>query len=393
MEQTKHDYEKQLLLEFIGAVINGEEPPRPAKEPDWQALYKDAYFHHVANTVYIALIGMTAGETLAEVRPLFEEAYTRAHLLEEAYTQEAVAIYAMLERCQVHCMESEERVLARYYDKLEQRMPTELVIQVEAGDQDLLRQEMARLGYQPRKGAGRTIRRRTNGKEHANDGRELRFVKEGGIYVTFREDFGFRSKAASKYFDPHPGRWPKVPGFSYIHHMVPADFYLYDVTRMAERFTRGELEIKDVADLWMLYLAAYEAIDWKEANQAFRTLKIDGFAAYIVKLAALWFGEQAFPEDARTLGAMQDYILSKGREGRDDSEAIIPLEEVVSHTHRNLRREERRRNLRLLFPEAAYMEAMYPTLSLHPRYLPFCWVHRLTSQKVRRWKARLGKKA
>lgn len=373
----KREYELQCLLELLSAAVNKELRPEWQQEPDWGALYKLADYHHVGNAVYGMIMG-SDDKRLMRWKGNFEERFRYCVIMHEKYRETEKLILKLLERAKVHCLDLEETVVSGCYEKKEHHYPKTIGFLVETGKRDEITEAMARLGL-----------RLKEGKEgETEDAKEMHFSGHSGVSVTCYERLPFTNKKTMKYFSLPPQPFRKKKGHKFVHVQDVDDFYIYYIARLAEKFARGNLELRDMMDLWQYYQLCYEKMDWKTINKELKRLEMERFSDLIVKLAATWFGYfEGFDEDSIILVSMEEYIVSKGVEAREECETILPLvREVADNYARDLRREKRRELMQLWFPEKSYMEAMYPVLEKAGYLLPFCWIARLIGRQLRKVK-------
>ena len=371
------DYELHCLLELIAAGINKEAIPVWSREPDWNTLYKLADYHHVANTVYGMILGMDS-KRLTKWKSSFEERFRYCVVMHPRYREAEKEILNAMERARIHCMELEETVISGCYERKELHYPMPLGFLVEPGKADQVIQVMSRIGFEL-KGPGES-------PANAAKLTEQRFHKATGVSVVFYEKLTFTGKKIGKYFSLPPQPFQKKKGRSYNHVQDINDFYLYYIALLAEKYARGTVEIRDMLDLWQYYLLCYERMEWKTIYKELKRLEIDQFGDLIVKLAAMWFGQlEELEDDSGLLPAMERYIASKGTEAREENEALLPLvKEVADVYERDLKKEMRKKQLEMWFPERSYMEAIYPVLSKTGILLPFCWMARLAGRQLRK---------
>lgn len=379
------EYELQCLLELLSAVINNEPRPEWQTNPDWGALYKLADFHHVANTLYGLIIGIDSRK-LIRWRDSFEERFRYCVIMHEKYREAEKLILKAMEKSKVHCLDLEESVISGCYAKKEQHYPAAISFLVETGCRQEITEAMGKLAF--------TIKpEKEDENKKEEDIKELHFRNSAGVSVIFYERFTFTNRKTAKYFSLPPQPFRKRKGHKYIHVQDVDDFYIYYIAQLAERFAKGSLEIRDIMDLWQYYQLCFDRMEWKIINKELKRLELETFSDLVVKLAATWFGNfEGFDEESIMLSAMEQYIVSKGAEAREENEAILPLVKEVADIHaRDMKKERRRKNLEMLFPERSYMEAIYPVLSKHGFLLPFCWVARLVGRQFRKVKYFFGR--
>lgn len=376
--QKSREYETECLIELIAILLNKEPLPTWRREPNWGKIYKIADYHHVSNTIYSLLLAMD-GKQLSEWKGRFQERFQFAVIMQERYQIEGKRVLKELEKHRIHVLEARERLITYLYERKENRHPETLRFLVEKGKAEQIHKIMVELHYEKRERKGYRAAQGENWYYHA-----------GGVYIVFSEESHFTDKKMNRYFSIQPQKFPAKGRFSFLHEPDLEDLYLYQIAYMAEQFARGELEIRDLVDLWQYYLFCYERVDWKVLTKELKYLDLEYFSDLIIKLAAVWFGEiTEYMQELPQLASMERYILSKGKEDRAENEEILPLIKVVADVYeRDLKRERRREKRQLWLPPRDYMQAIYPVLTKTVLLLPLCWAHRILSsqyRKIRGW--------
>lgn len=379
--QKNREYETECLLDLITILLNKELLPEWRREPDWAKLYKLADYHHVSNTIYSILLGMD-GKRLTDWKGRFQERFRFAVLTQERYQIEGKRVLKEMQRYQIHVLEARERLITYFYERKELRYPQPLRFLVEKGKLGTIHKIMQNLHYEKKQNKGARV-----------DEGEIWYYHAGGVYIVFSEKCHFTDKKMNRYFTITPQKFPKKGSFSYLHEPELEDLYLYQIAYMAEAFAKGELEIRDLIDLWVYYLFCYERLDWKFVSKELKYLDLDYFGDLIIRLAAVWLGQIGeYMEEFPQLAAMERYILSKGTEAREENEEILPLIKNVADVYeRDLKRERRRAKRQLWLPPRDYMLTIYPCLSESILPLPFCWAHRIVNSQYRKLRGRIGR--
>lgn len=377
-------YEKEFLLDLISSAVNSEPFRKTIREPDWEKLYSLARYHHVENTIYPSMLVINSGKAAA-CKINCEDQYRFAAVQQETYTESEELLFKALELMKIHFLKTEESVLPGLYETAGLRAPRPLKILVSEDSWEAVADVMQKLGYREQVRKQKTLIRK-NKKEVKQEFREKEYRKPGGVHVIFVEGFNFTNDRMRKYFNKSPEYFELETEKKYTHSADVNQFYIYYLSLLAERFARGTMEMRDIADIWVLYPACYSAIDWETVNTTFEKFGIDLFADYIIKLAAIWFGYQTFKEAAE-LYQMQEYIISKGTNRRGENGGLVPMMEELADTER-LTPEEREKQMRkqMLFPDIDYMEIMYPDVANHPDRIYWYWIKRLVSARYRRFK-------
>lgn len=371
---NKRNYELKCLLDILEAVVNEDKIPEWQQEPDWGKLFKLADYHHVANTVYAPILSME-NRWLARWKSSFEERYHYSVVMRDRYKDAEAIVVKAIEKAKIHCMELEESVLTGCYARKENRYPMPITFLIEHGKIEILRKVMKQLDFEERPAKDQ----KTASEEHC-------FSKSGGVMFVFYETLIFTGKKINRYFSLSPKSFQKKKGYQYIHVQNVNDFYLYYIAWLAERYAKGDIELRNIMDLWQYYLLCYEKIDWTEVNKELERLELGEFGRLIVKLSAIWFGGMNdFEDDADMLLAMKIYIASKGTRAREENQKLLTLVKEVADVYaRDLKRERRREKLERWFPDRVYMETIYPALETRGRLLPFYWIARLSNSQWRK---------
>ncbi|MGC4019598.1 MAG: nucleotidyltransferase family protein [Muricomes sp.] len=372
-EKRIRSYEVKCLIELLSALVNQNEIPRWARQPNWGSLYKMADYHGVANVVYYGILGFDSKE-LEPWKKKFEERFHQAVLSEERFSAIVPQVLNVLEKNKVHSIILHEYRMRHFYPHSDMRAVKYVRIFVEKGKEESVRKSMKYLDFEE--------------QESRIEG-EIRYYKIPGILFIFQSSLDFTNKKIKKYFSLPIKDYTKEQGYRYIHGFEPEEYYVYVIGCAAESYARGNLDIQFILDMWFYYISVYKELDWTVVYKELSYLDLGSFPEYIIKLAAFWFGGMLFPEDDILFDSMERYILSKGGQCRKESEKLLPLVKEVSDFYKKDLQQKRRQQMReWVFPQMEYMSTMFPILLKHSWLLPVCWtlrILRMSGQQINLW--------
>lgn len=361
-EKRIRNYEVKCLLELLSAIINEEEIPKWVRQPQWGDLYKLADYHGVANVVYYAVLA-SEERALAPWKPKFSERFHQSVLADQRYFTAVPQLLKLLEEYKVHCLLLTEYRMCHYYPQPDMRALKSVHLLIEKGREKKAEEAMAYLDYEEQES-------RTAG--------ERVFYKIPGIKVILQTDFSFTNKKMEKYFSIPVKSYEKEKNNRYIHTFLPEELYVHVIGCAAESYARGNLDIRDMLDIWVYYRRVYKELDWEQITKEIGFLKLEKFHLYLIRLAAYWFGGMLFPESDSVFEAMEKYILTKGVQGRRISATLLPLVNEVADFYAKDLKKKRREQIKIwLFPHRDYMETMFPVLKKARWLLPACRLLRL----------------
>lgn len=373
MRGSREAHEEDYLLLLISCAVRQEEIPERQKKMhvDWGRVFQLAEFHHVTNLLHYKVLGMD-GEQLGRWKTRIHEKYSENVKLQEEYRGLAAELEEKLEERKITGMIVGGNLLVPCYPMPEMRMNEPLQILVEKKKHKEIREIMAELGFEYESEKGEKRRKEM----------PMCFKQPFGARVEFIEELGFYGKSANKWFKGAPRIVDRKKGFKYVRELELNDQYIYLMCRIADRFARGTIEIRDVADLWVFLQCRRERLNWKTIEEEIERLGIELFHEYVSKLANKWFEKLQYKEDEDILEDVRRYIMSRGADARGENELLLPLSKKVADNYfRNIAKEEKDRERRWKFPNREYMEAVYPQLKKWPFLLPVFWVVRLMRTK------------
>lgn len=364
----RYRYEERYLLTLLSAVINQKNPPVPARNVNWQAIYKLAEFHRVANVAYYGLIGV---EGVPKIwRDRFFERYKEyvARLL--PVRQAEALIVELMEACGIDGVVLEGTELSSYYPIREMSCIEYLEILTRPGAKEELAPMLEELDFE-RKGL-------------PEDWHSF-YYKIPGVQMRIQEAPLFAGKAMRRHFRRFLYELPLADGYEYIS-VFPIEMrYIYQICQITDRYATGEIQIRDLMDHWLFCKKYGEAMDGIFIEKSLKGLVPNEFLIHIINLMELWFGQyHILQEELNTYEAMESYILTRGEDGRKVSGKMLPLVHTVADSYRRNRKKEQMKKMILwVFPAYEYMAVLYPWLEKSKLLLPAAWGCRLIRAVIR----------
>ncbi len=363
---------ESFTLEMVAAVTKQADIPRWGAPPQWEEVYKFADMHNITNILYYATIGV---EVTPAVKVRIQERFHQAVHGLPRYETALASILKKAEASGVHLLPLKECHMPQYYPHADMCATKNLRFLVDKTQTDAVYTMMAGLGFDPRPSEFEW---------------ELVFFKLPDVMVVFQTKIPSVDKRREKYFALSVKQYPKLQKHRFVHCLREAENYLYTVATLAEDFSTGAIQLKQVLDFWCYHRAVEETIPLHAVKKQLRFLKLGTFYQVLMQLAECWFSGVLFEESDRTLTQVERYILSKGNQGREVAEKVLPLIRQVA----DMEVEEGPKNdeLSWMLPSREYMEGMFPKLQESPGLLPYYYGVRLMRRAVNPIKRRRAEK-
>lgn len=364
----RYRYEERYLLTLLSAVINQKKSPIPARNVDWQAIYKMADFHRVANVAYYGLIGV---EGVPKIwRDRFFERYKECvgHLM--PMNQAETLIVELMEECGIDGVVLEGAEASSYYPVREMSSIEYLEILARPGAQDELAPMLEDLDFERKGKAG---------------DRSSFYYKIPGVQMKIHEELYFSGRIMRRHFKKFLYELPLAEGYEHISEFPDEMRYIYQICRITDRYATGEIQIRDLMDYWLFCKKRSERMDWEFIERAIKGIIPSEFLVHINNLTKLWFGQcNIEQEELDTYESMESYVLTRGEEGVKVSAKMLPLVRTVADSYRRNRKKEQMKKMILwIFPGYEYMVVLYPWMEKSRFLLPLGWGYRLMRSAFR----------
>ena len=212
--------------------------------------------------------------------------------------------------------------------------------------------------------------------------------------VIFYTDLGFGTRKLRKYFDFPVKVIRQMEGEKFLHQFTEDEFFIYLMCDMVKQYACGDIKINNMVDYWQFYKKYHKQLNWEYIQKELAAAGILDFSQRLQKLAQIWFGEsdaalaREYDAESDVYDAMESYILTGGKEGREISCKLTELIQESAKLRTRARRKERIKRYRsFTFPDLKYMEKIFPILEDAPFLMPLCWFWRsflLTLRPVRK---------
>lgn len=361
--QNGRTEEEECLLRMIEAICSGHEVPQKVRYVDWDNVYKLADYHKVANLIYVGLIGMEIDIT-DKTREKYFERYQESLLIGEKYEKEKEKILIFFEQSKIHCMLFSSYFARSYYPMPEMQMLGRLEFYVDYQKMQDIDEVLRRLGYK---------------KNERNDEFEengIEYKKSNGLQIVIKPYATVTGKC-KKINKKGLKKVPLLLGKKYIHQWDQNALYVNYIKELADGFASGEISVHHILDFWFYYQGVYQNLQWKYIDGELSKYQLMNFERGLKELIHLWFGQQVTAENPVLYYAMEEFVLSKGVQGRDTVKKVLPLIiEFEKKQKRKERKKKKKEELQWLFPKKEYMISLFPRLQKYPFLLPFYWVYR-----------------
>ncbi len=185
-----------------------------------------------------------------------------------------------------------------------------------------------------------------------------------------------------------------MEGEKFLHQFTEDEFFIYLMCDMVKQYACGDIKINNMVDYWQFYKKYHKQLNWEYIQKELAAAGILDFSQRLQKLAQIWFGEsddvltREYDAESDVYDAMESYILTGGKEGREISCKLTELIQESAKLRTKARRKERIKRYRsFTFPDLKYMEKIFPILEDAPFLMPLCWFWRsflLTLRPVRK---------
>lgn len=363
----KKGYEERYLINIISAVMNQKVTPEPFRQLNWEKLYRLADFHHVAHIVYYGIMGLN--ETIPQpVRERFFQKYLEAVHRTERLRKGEKQLKDLMEYKQVSCFFMDYSEMVKKYPIGEMCCSEYIEIGTEKKSTDLIS----------------NILRVRDFQERPIQEEGYLYYRIPGIKVFFYNYNVFFSRSMKKFFKSLLKSAFREHDHKFVKKIQLDDQYLFRMCRLTDCYAKGEISLNQIIDFWVFYKTYAEEFSWKYIYERLKKLKIADFAERLEYLVLRWFGTGEPVENTEIYEALESYILSKGKEGRDVSAQYLPLIKTVADCYeRNKKAEKFSKLLEWLFPDRGYMETIYPVIEKAGVLLPLFWIIRLGRYGIR----------
>ena len=367
--------ETDYLLSVLKAVLNKDAVGDTGAKHDWGLLFNLSAYHRVQSMVGYAFL---FHESMSpEWRERYGRRFRKLVSKDASYRKLVQEVVKIIEGASVPCILLPPQEAKGLYPQPELREVEGLYLLIPREEQRRFFTAMQAGGF-------------------FYEGEDI----QGGYKFVSRE--GWRVNASTRLFSfdkklerSFSGIWAKaspLEGGRYLFRLSPEEQYLLMMGCSAVRFSLGQADIRDAADLY-LYLKAYgETLNWTYIDQRLCECDMLEFGNGLRALSCIWFAR--LPEEIHNEGYldMEEYILSRGMYAKEACMKLLPVMARLEIWRTRRERKARIQTiLHWLFPQRRYMLGLYPILERFPFLLWGCWLRRLLHMAFRPFRRRLEK--
>ncbi len=359
MQESK--YEARYLLTLLSAVLNDKKVPVSVRHLDWEHIFKLADYHNVANVAHYGVLGLSG--TIGDIwKNRFFEKYQESVIRLERIDITIEVLRWQLEKSKIHAVFLNEPLIGHYYMHREMYYVDKIEVLVEPRKKRHISSLMESMDYKRK-------------EDRKNFG--LLFQKVTGVPVVFYEELDLPDAKGSSYYKYLKHRLILSQGCRYIHEFDFDEYYVYLMNRTVTSYACGDIDIRQMMDLWVYYTYYQEEFDWAYINKMLGKMEIKEFADRLIVLTGIWF-EGLNHDEIDIYEALEAYVLTKGLEGIRVSAKLITLSKEVARFYEvDKRKQSIKEQWKWMFPKREYMETIYPCLRKVPCLIVCCWFARL----------------
>ena len=378
MEQKS--YQQEYLLKIIDAILKGNKMIAPIGR-QLEDLYRISEFHGCGNLVYYGVLSMDVyGQQQWKER--FQLVFQRCFQKIEHFVEEENKIMKLLEEREIPCVRIHNLTLIDLYPKKEMARLEQLQFLIESHNVKKVQRLLEEMEYE---------------KIGEEKEKYTIFYKIPGMKIIFYEDIPIEDKKRKKEVVQLLKQVQLIDSYQYLYEFTKDDWYCFFIVKLAEDFVEGNLTIRSIIDFWLYFKSIQEEITVEKVNVFLEKLHLLNFYEHLLQLSSLWFEPRLITEiteeEKKIYFGMEQYILTKGVVGIEESSTILPIRKKEMDFYiRDRKKEWLQRKKEFLFPEQKYMETMFPRLGVHKNLLWLCWGLRFIKFLTRKFLIRKNKK-
>ncbi len=339
------------FIALIRAVLKGAPPPQPPEGLDWEALYRFAAFHKLAN---MACDGLGAdqmpGTIPPQARALFQKAHRKALAWAAVQWLGLEEILAVFEQNGIDYLPVKGPAMQALYPRPEMRTMADLDLLMKPEQMERAGSLLKMLGYTPR---------------HVGGNHDV-YQKKPLLNVELHRALAQADAPWSAYLNAAWERAERIPGKQHGYRLSIEDTYLYLLMHMVKHYDLGGTGVRSFLDYYLYDQRYRKQMNEEYIQKWLERFQLETFEAQTHALAEHWFGQDSAvdwdPE-------MERYVFSSGAYGT-----------IVNGTASALRKRKISSPvaglMRTVFSPLEPMQRKYPILKQAPALLPLFWIVR-----------------
>lgn len=301
----------EYVIEIVASIIEQRQSFLKSIFPSWEKIYKISDYHHVSNIVYYKIM-WSDDSKIKNVRKKFEQRYQYCLQLHNRYEKLREILETELEKEKIDSLFLSDSIYLPYYKHKEMRMPQYIQVLISKDRLNDISKIMENMGF-------------LKDEKQDSETNAVVYKKNYEIKIEFYEELDFEKPKVKRFFRGFLMNNPRKKNKNYIRQMNRESIYLYTICNIAQRYSQGNIELRDIVDLWVFLSSEWEYIRWRKVIPELDNMRLRKFSNYILKLVQRWFDRVDFTDDDTVLDNMEEYIMHKGEKSRKENEKILPL--------------------------------------------------------------------
>ncbi len=343
----KPDINTQYLFQLLCAVLNNEQPPETPANCDFEAVFRLAEHHSVANLAYYG-IEKLKNKPDAELQKKWAEIRDREIMRDIIQCSELEQITSAFTSAGIRFLTLKGAILKAMYPQSDFRTMCDIDILVDEENLKKAGDALSSLGYTPGK------------QDEINH--DVYYKAPVMNIELHRSLFRATTDSFAVIFQDIWNKAEPVTGTRYK--LVPDYCFAFVMAHAMGHYKWGGTGIRSFMDLYIYREKAEDKLNMLQIRSLFENIGEAELFDSFLGLSDIWFGGSELTEKH---AEMAQYILRGGTYGNFENQVAIGMKG----------KSKGRFLLERFFPNLGYMQDQYPVLRKAPVLLPFFWIVRM----------------
>jgi hypothetical protein len=344
------------MAHLCGCAIKNIKPKELPESMSWEAVFKFAGYHSVANLTFFA-IDQLEKKPESELFLRWKEQSNRALVKNISFDMERAEILSEFEQKHIPYLPLKGILIKDYYDKPQMRAMADNDILYKADLQQEVIAIMENRGYEVK----------------SIQGNHDVYLKKPFYNFELHRYLVSKDSEYRAYFEKVWDRAVKDEDNSYGYHMKQEDFYIYIMFHFYKHYSNGGSGIRSLADILVFLMKFESQLDWEYIATELSLLKLSSFEKDMKLLAKNLaevdqLGEKYLEEFL--------YIARCGTYGTKENEIKNKIQRCVTDGNNGSGFATSYFKNRL-FPSTTFMKCRFPILEKAPILLPVYYIFRI----------------
>lgn len=340
----------RYLLTTLTAIINDKRPLSSFNRVNWNTVFRLANFHKIANVVYYAVLG--SDEKISEeIRKGFYTAFNEALLGYERISKVQEALFWKLDVEGISTVVFRMANFNELYPLKEMGIPDALELYIINDSKEKIDELMATMDFT---------------SSNMSSGDYVLYTRNPKCEVKVYFNNPFYDKHMKRYYDTVFPKLSFVENYRYVKGFDTDNYYIFLISMIANSYALKQARIRQLLDLWAFYKEYYEDFNWEYIQMCLEQIGIRDMANKLLELCFIWFDGATAEnhDDLEIYDDMENYILSKGdiafRKNCEYFPLVYNLNKLIIQEQERIEKEKYKK---FLYPDAEYMQSLYPKLA------------------------------